>query len=1016
MRPLLLEIEGLQSYKEKQGINFEKLCDNGLFGIFGETGSGKSTILDAMIFSLYGKIPRTEELDQDSKNLKNFLNTSSKKMEVYFKFALDEDIYEINRKYALGKSKGEDVLREKETVLKKNGEIVADSITKLDKVIAEDFGLSDDDFTRTVVLPQGKFSEFVKLKGKDKREMLEKIFAMEKYGKALQDKIKKEMDFWKEKDEKLNGELAELEDITAEKIEELEKEKANIVEEVNRKTKEHKEIEKRYYELKNLKEEIEKYNEQLERKNRLELEKENIEHIRTQLTRGKNANEIREYIEKLEFSQREKRKVEIELKELKTQEIQCQASIKKLEEEIEIQKEEISKKELEKSQIYFDKSEEDTLNEVIGYKGNLEYVEKGLEKAKRNMEEIQKEIELYTQELANNIIELEEKERELSNIPEISRNSLDNYRNKIEEYQRIIKDYREKNSQKAEDLFRIQELERELELLKEEKKDIDSQLEILEEKRRKNLAYELAKELKEGEPCPVCGSIHHNKIEHNSSEDIEKIQRELKKANEKKSLNIADIGKISGSILSLKESIERLSIIYNKRVVDETFYQEIIFNKEELENKYREEEKRLETLTKEKERLSNVIIQLREKSKNTQKNIEKSENRLKEYLVEIDEHTTRKDTLEKSIANFGEEFIKREKEELEKRREELKINYQKIKKYEDEINSINKIIAKNNSQIVEIKDRLEKIRLELNRYQTKIDSIVSQMDELNKTIEELISKYHFVTVEEVRESYISELEEREYSQKIEKYEESWKEVNVLLKDLENRVQGKEFSLELWEEISQLKERLNQEILDIYQKIEQISNDIALQKTQLADSREKRKEQKEIRRKRAMAEDLYKKFSKGGFVNFLTTKKLKGVIENASHYITRITNGRYKLYTDEECNFYVIDMFNNGIKRKVGTLSGGEIFVVSLCLALALSKQLQLKGKIPLEFFFLDEGFGSLDNKLLDKVMEAIESIRREENIKIGIITHLEDLKVRIDRKLQVEKAIFGERGTRVKII
>ena len=421
MRPLLLEIEGLQSYKEKQVINFEKLCDNGLFGIFGETGSGKSTILDAMIFSLYGKIPRTEELDQDSKNLKYFLNPSSKKMEVYFKFALDEDIYEINRKYALGKSKGEDVLREKETVLKKNGEIVADSITKLDKVIAEDFGLSDDDFTRTVVLPQGKFSEFVKLKGKDKREMLEKIFAMEKYGKALQDKIKKEMDFWKEKDEKLNGELAELEDITAEKIEELEKEKANIVEEVNRKTKEQKEIEKRYYELKNLKEEIEKYNEQLERKNRLELEKENIEHIRTQLTRGKNANEIREYIEKLEFSQREKRKVEIELKELKTQEIQYQASIKKLEEEIEIQKEEISKKELEKSQIYFDKSEEDVLNEVIGYKGNLEYVEKGLEKAKRNMEEIQKEIELYTQELANNISELEEKERELSNIPEISR-------------------------------------------------------------------------------------------------------------------------------------------------------------------------------------------------------------------------------------------------------------------------------------------------------------------------------------------------------------------------------------------------------------------------------------------------------------------------------------------------------------------------------------------------------------------------------------------------------------------
>lgn len=1016
MRPLLLEIEGLQSYKEKQVINFEKLCENGLFGIFGETGSGKSTILDAMIFSLYGKIPRTAELDQDSKSLKNFLNTSSKKMEVYFKFALDEDIYEVSRKYALGKSKGEEVLKEKETILRKNGEIVADSIKKLEKIIAEDFGLSDDDFTRTVVLPQGKFSEFVKLKGADKREMLEKIFAMEKYGKALQDKMKKEMDFWKKKDEELEEELAELVDITAEKIEELEKEKSNIVEEVERKTKEHKEIEKRYYELKNLKEEIEKYNEQLERKSRLELEKESIEYIRTQLTKGRNANEIREYIEKLEISQGEKRKVENQLRELETQEVQYQEGIKKLEEDTKIQKEEISKKELEKSQIYFDKSEEDTLNEVIGYKGNLEYVEKGLERAKRNLEEIQKEIGVHTQDLANNTNELEEKERELANLPEVSRENLSNYRDEIEEYQRVIRDYREKKSQKEEYLLRLEELERKLELLKEEERDIDSQLEILEEKRRENLAYELAKELKEGEPCPVCGSIHHNKIEHNSSEDIEKIQWDLKKASEKKSSNIADIGKISGSILSLKESIERLEVIYKERVVDESYYQEIISDKDRLIEEYREEERKLDTLAKERERVNSIVIQMKEKCKNTQKNIEKSESRLQDYLAEIDEHSIRKASLEKSIARLGESFVDERKEELEKRRDELKANYQKIRKYEEEIASINRIIAKNDSQIVEIKDRLEKIRLGINSYQVKRDSVNSQIEELNKTIEELISKYHFMTVEEVRDSYISGLEEREYSQKIESYEESWKEVNVLLRDLESRVQGKDFSIELWEEISQLKERLNQEILDTYQRIEQISSDIALQKTQLADSKEKRKEQKEIRRKRAMAEDLYKKFSKGGFVNFLTTKKLKGVIENASHYITRITNGRYKLYTDDECNFYVIDMFNDGIKRKVGTLSGGEIFVVSLCLALALSKQLQLKGKIPLEFFFLDEGFGSLDSKLLDKVMEAIENIRREENIKIGIITHLEDLKVRIDRKLQVEKAISGERGTRVKII
>ena len=77
MRPLLLEIEGLQSYEERQVIDFEKLCQNGLFGIFGETGSGKSTILDAMIFALYAEIPRGAEISGERNSIKNFLNIFS---------------------------------------------------------------------------------------------------------------------------------------------------------------------------------------------------------------------------------------------------------------------------------------------------------------------------------------------------------------------------------------------------------------------------------------------------------------------------------------------------------------------------------------------------------------------------------------------------------------------------------------------------------------------------------------------------------------------------------------------------------------------------------------------------------------------------------------------------------------------------------------------------------------------------------------------------------------------------
>ncbi len=166
----------------------------------------------------------------------------------------------------------------------------------------------------------------------------------------------------------------------------------------------------------------------------------------------------------------------------------------------------------------------------------------------------------------------------------------------------------------------------------------------------------------------------------------------------------------------------------------------------------------------------------------------------------------------------------------------------------------------------------------------------------------------------------------------------------------------------------------------------------------------------------IAEDLYKKLKSGDFIKFLTTKRLKTIVANASERLNRISNGRYQLESDDECDFFVIDVFNSGDRRRTGTLSGGETFIVSLCLALALSKQLQLKGKVPLQFFFLDEGFGSLDSKLLDKVMDSIENIKNEERLTIGVISHLEDLKVRIIKRLEVEKAIPGVRGSRIKLI
>ena len=125
------------------------------------------------------------------------------------------------------------------------------------------------------------------------------------------------------------------------------------------------------------------------------------------------------------------------------------------------------------------------------------------------------------------------------------------------------------------------------------------------------------------------------------------------------------------------------------------------------------------------------------------------------------------------------------------------------------------------------------------------------------------------------------------------------------------------------------------------------------------------------------------------------------------------SGRYALEIDSTLNFVMRDNFNGGERRSIDTLSGGETFLTSLSLALALSSQIQLKGSAPLEFFFLDEGFGSLDSELLEIVIESLERLHSN-NLSVGIISHVEELKNRVPVKLLVSSSEAGI-GSKVKI-
>ncbi len=140
---------------------------------------------------------------------------------------------------------------------------------------------------------------------------------------------------------------------------------------------------------------------------------------------------------------------------------------------------------------------------------------------------------------------------------------------------------------------------------------------------------------------------------------------------------------------------------------------------------------------------------------------------------------------------------------------------------------------------------------------------------------------------------------------------------------------------------------------------------------------------------------------GRLMEFIADEYLQEIACEAEIRVLELTGGRYGLTYDG--NFFVTDNYAGGIKRPVSGLSGGETFIVSLCLALALSKQISAKALRPIDFFFLDEGFGTLDEDLIDAVTDSLEKLRMSD-FTVGLITHVTELKNRIASKLFVHGA------------
>ena len=306
MRPIKLSIEGLNSFETKQVLDFSELA-GGVFGIFGKTGSGKSTILDAITLALYGKVERTKQ------NV-DFINTKCSKAVVSFDFEIlisgKNKRYEITRTFSKKKN-GKDIDSSAE-LYEISGEeknLIEEGQTKVNDKIFNIIGLGVNEFEKCIALPQGEFAAFLQSKPSERTEIMSNIFNLSKYGEELANNVKTKLNEFDKQVSVLSASRELVEYATDDKVESsrLDLDEAKSV--YDEKSTILKDTSEAWAKLKQTYEKLENLKQINNQLNELEESKIEIEKLQQEITKSQIANIIKSDYNKL-------RKDESDIKEL----------------------------------------------------------------------------------------------------------------------------------------------------------------------------------------------------------------------------------------------------------------------------------------------------------------------------------------------------------------------------------------------------------------------------------------------------------------------------------------------------------------------------------------------------------------------------------------------------------------------------------------------------------------------------------------------------------------------------
>ena len=1025
MKPISLTMEAFGPYRDSVTLDFNELQDHSMFLIAGPTGAGKTSILDAMVYALYGE-PSGEVRKTDA--IRSDFAEPHRMTRVDFSFAIGDAQYRVERlpKQMVAKKRGTGMREQNASATvyeMKDGEwkVIATSAAAIRDTIQKIIGFRKDQFLQVVLLPQGEFRKLLVASTSEREELLHTLFRTELYRK-LQEALKTAYDEAKAGiEEKLTKQTAFIQSIlhdeatpmvTIEHVRELlanrgphrealaidRDEAVTVVEQFN--------VLRNQWSLYNqAQQSLSEATSKLDLVKTRETERVNLNEKVQLLNSLAPTHELyKQYIEKqavLKTLEQALSDAEERVKLATQHEAKCLEAYSGLEGQAEsIQAKRTTLAQFQQQAEKFD--ELDVLKKKFStLHSSLEELDsKKSEDALAKQRELVKTLE---NDLGSLRKQLQDNNKSLENITVIQGqlNDLHRYSELIEEISKVQKEIDDKGQTLAS--------------LGETVQVVKVHLERLEHLMQEGRAFELVHLVVANEPCPVCGSTDHPQLAakpeiYPTKDEIEEARKARDVALQKQA---SEVGQQKTLVTRLDELTKQVEAQVSTLKLSMDGFSEKNFASVQQDLLAKMDQ--LTALRGETELLSKTIADKEHKLKVARDKLATLELAHNELLKNLHDLEIRISSVQANIDALSKTLPTTD-----------------IAAWQKQLESLDSEITVYDEQVKVGKTNLDAAREQLNAKRGRLETLSSQVKEETKNLNLMYENY----TKSLQAISLGEDDFVEALRDIKEIETYRTQLHALDEAFNKAQAVYDAALKVAETVVKPSETVSDEIyatavahrdtlvgnLAAWDKetkhIETTLTSLETLETAMGEAREK---VKFLSRLNDLANGGEQGFKNVTFERYVLGAILDEVVYAANLRLQKMSRSRYSLersdYTGggrgkQGLDLAVMDAFT-GQSRPANTLSGGETFLASMALALGLADVIQsYAGGIHMDTMFIDEGFGTLDPDTLELAMETLVQLQSSGRL-IGMISHVPELKTRIPAHLEVTR---GDDGSTAKFV